>query len=384
MTGFWRAAFRPFFLGAGLWAMIAPAVWLWPDGSHDPVLWHLHELMFGMGGAAVAGYLLTALPNWTARGAVGPGMIAALALGWAMARAAMVLAGGLPAAIFALLWFSALSAVLLREVVAAKAWGRVPLALVPAWLGLADMCVLWLDRLGSLGPEAPILLTLTYATLIGGIGGRAVPAFVRSWLSGRGFPDRVFAPTFLTALGAAGTIIGAMLSLTGRNGTASTVLVLTGAGQIARMAGWALPSALRHPPLAMLLAGWVWLGAGLVLTGLALGFPDRLAIGDALHGLTMGAMGTMILAIAGRAAMRRRGAELEPPPPMLAGFACVWLSALVRVCGPWAGLSWPDPVTLAAGLWMVGWGLFLVALFPALRGPAPHPVLSARRGQAGQ
>ena len=54
MTGFWRAAFRPFFLGAGLWAMIAPAVWLWPDGSHDPVLWHLHELMFGMGGAAQA------------------------------------------------------------------------------------------------------------------------------------------------------------------------------------------------------------------------------------------------------------------------------------------------------------------------------------------
>lgn len=106
--------------------MIAPAVWLWPDGSHDPVLWHLHELMFGMGGAAVAGYLLTALPNWTARGAVGPGMIAALALGWAMARAAMVLAGGLPAAIFALLWFSALSAVLLREVVAAKDTGPRP------------------------------------------------------------------------------------------------------------------------------------------------------------------------------------------------------------------------------------------------------------------
>lgn len=202
-----------------------------------------------------------------------------------------------------------------------------------------------------------------------------MPAFVRSWLSGRGFPDRVFAPTFLTVLGAAGTIIGAVLSLTGRNGTASTVLVLTGAGQIARMAGWALPSALRHPPLAMLLAGWVWLGAGLVLTGLALGFPDRLAIGDALHGLTMGRYGnddTCDCRPRGHASPPRRrtraaAADARRVRMRLAVGSCTGLRTVGRALA--------RPVTLAAGLWMVGWGLFPRGAFPGTPGARPTLLL---------
>lgn len=59
----WQAAHRPLFFCAGLCALLVPAVWLWPGGlDADPVRWHLHELLFGMGGAAVGGYLLTALP----------------------------------------------------------------------------------------------------------------------------------------------------------------------------------------------------------------------------------------------------------------------------------------------------------------------------------
>lgn len=383
MAGFWRSAYRPFFLGAGLWAVIAPSVWLWPGAVVDPVFWHLHELMFGMGGAGVGGYLLTALPNWTGRRPAGPETVAVLVLAWGVARLGMVEAGDLRPGVGAV-YFVGLSAVLLRAVMAARAWRRVPLALAPLLLGLADAALLWQNRQGGIGPHAPVLTALAYATLIGGIGGRAIPAFVRSWHESRGMAPRVVAPAVVNALGVIGTAAGAALVLGGYDTAAGVALMLTGAGQIARLAGWSVCRSLGHPPLAMLLAAWVWLGAGLMLAGLALARPDLVARGDALHGLTMGAMGTMIPALAGRAAMGRVGAELRAPVLLQLGFALIWTAALVRVGASLSLPAGPDPVRVAAGLWMVGWGLFLVSFVPALIGPAPHPVLSARRPKSVQ
>ncbi|MDE3774849.1 NnrS family protein [Sinorhizobium meliloti] len=69
MSSIWRAPYRPLFFLAGLWALIVPIVWLLPEQLvPDRVEWHSRELLFGMGGAAAGGYLLTALPAWT-RGA---------------------------------------------------------------------------------------------------------------------------------------------------------------------------------------------------------------------------------------------------------------------------------------------------------------------------
>ena len=93
----WQAAHRPLFFCAGLAALFSPAVWLWPGGlGADPLRWHLHELLFGMGGAAVGGYLLTALPNWTGAGRVSPQSVRALTLLWLLARLALPLAESLP------------------------------------------------------------------------------------------------------------------------------------------------------------------------------------------------------------------------------------------------------------------------------------------------
>ncbi|HOZ33904.1 MAG TPA: NnrS family protein, partial [Tabrizicola sp.] len=108
----WQAAHRPLFFCAGLAALVAPAVWLWPVGLvADPLHWHLHELLFGMGGAAVGGYLLTAAPSWTGAGRVGPQSVRALTLLWLLARLALPLAESLPFGLIltmALAYFAAL------------------------------------------------------------------------------------------------------------------------------------------------------------------------------------------------------------------------------------------------------------------------------------
>ena len=92
--------FRPFFLLGALSAAIAVPAWLAmlligvaPAGPFDAMQWHAHEMVLGFGGAALLGFLLTALPEFTASAAVPRRQVAILALLWLGARAGFLLGG---------------------------------------------------------------------------------------------------------------------------------------------------------------------------------------------------------------------------------------------------------------------------------------------------
>jgi uncharacterized protein involved in response to NO len=138
----------------------------------------------------------------------------------------------------------------------------------------------------------------------------------------------------------------------------------------------------RYPALLLLHLAWLWLASGLALVGFSLissAGPDTTS---ALHALTMGAMGTMMVAIMGRAAMKRRGHRLLVSAELAFAFALVWLSAPVRICASLVEAdAGPLLLQLAALLWIAGWSLFLHDFRHALRGPVERPVLSARIGE---
>lgn len=383
----WRAAHLPLFLCAGLAALLVPAVWLWPGGlGADPLRWHLHELLFGMGGAAVGGYLLTALPSWTgAEGRVGPQGVRALTLLWLLARLALLLAESLPFWLIltmALAYFAALAVVLAGHLIAARVWRRLWLVGAIAGLALGDAVVL-ADRLGWRDTAFdPLAMVLLFAVLISIIGGRAVPAFTRSWLhttaSRRNFHDG-----WLLSSGALiATALGGGMALAGQTTAAGTWLVLAGVLHGLRLIGWQTLHTRQYPALLMLHLAWLWLPVGLILMGTAMLRPQALPLAAATHGLTMGAMGSMILAIAGRAAMARQGGRLIAGRGLVVAFAVVWLAALLRVLTPFVPQNWPDPVVASAALWMLGWCIFLWAYRPALHDPLPFPILSAQRSEA--
>jgi len=104
-----RGGFRPFFFGAAAWGVIALALWLCSlaglfqlPTALEPVAWHRHEMIFGFIGAAVAGFLLTAIPNWTGRLPIAGRPLLALFSLWAAARIGLLFStvvGILPAAI---------------------------------------------------------------------------------------------------------------------------------------------------------------------------------------------------------------------------------------------------------------------------------------------
>lgn len=371
----WRAPYRPLFFLAGLWALVVPMVWLLPQQlAPDRVEWHSRELVFGMGGAAAGGYLLTALPAWTKRGPVPPAATMIATGLWCAARLTGALSEHLPliaAAIGVSAYFAFLTSMLICGVVVSGAWDRCWAPLGTGALGI--------NALASIG-DGPSPMPLLYAALIVLIGGRAVPAFTRSWLDRAGGGRSLRNRRELSHLAAAGILVATCLHGAWPPVLPGLMLLLSGALLLWQMTEWQILGTRHYPSLFILHVAFAWTPTALILGGLSAILPGQLPADDALHALTMGAMGTMIAAFMMRPAMVRDGESLILGRTMAGAFSLVSLSALLRISGGWLSKDYFDPVAVAAICWMAGWTLFLVAYFPAMSGPVPRPAFSAALG----
>jgi uncharacterized protein involved in response to NO len=196
---FLTQSFRPFFLAAGLWSAASLALWIvmFATGSavpsrFDPLAWHIHEMLFGFVMAAVAGFLLTAIPNWTKRPSVSGFPLAVLAGLWLLGRVACLISALVPAwlAIAADLSFPvALVGLVTREIVAGRNWRNLPMVAPVTVLGIANL----LMHLEADGVTVPLGLgwrlgLAAVIVLISVVAGRIVPSFTRNWLAKRGDP----------------------------------------------------------------------------------------------------------------------------------------------------------------------------------------------------
>ncbi|MDK1387708.1 NnrS family protein [Sinorhizobium sp. 8-89] len=376
LRSIWQAPYRPLFLLAGLWALVAPIVWFLPeDIAPDRGAWHSRELSFGMAGAAAGGYLLTALPAWTKKGPVPPGVTIVASCLWCVARLTAALPERLPfvaEAIGASAYFAFLTAVLAHGVVSSGAWHRLWAPLGTAALGMNAV----LSLCDGLSPasRAPLL----YVILITLIGGRATSAFTRRWLGARHLHHRD-RPT-LSYLAIAAILVAAYFSGTRQQISSGLLMTFSGTLLLMQMKEWQSLRTWRYPALFILHIAFAWTPAALVLSGLAAIFPGWIPSTAALHALTMGAMGTMMAAFMMRSAMARDGETLVLNRTMACAFSLISLSALLRILGGWMSGTYLDPVVAAAICWMTAWALFLACYLPAISGPVPKPVFSAAIG----
>lgn len=374
---------RPLFFLAGLWALVAPSVWIWPGPLAalvaEPLFWHLHEFFFGMAAAAVGGYLLTALPHW-AGGGIGPVALCLLVLAWVAGRGAMLWPDPPPPVFLALAtsYPLILGLLLARPLVRARAWARLWMAALPLALAGAEAAILGAHLRQDLPDWAPLALTLGFSLVIGLIGGKIVPAFARSRLRHIA-PDLPLgerrAAGWLAALATAAGLI--LLPLEGASTLAGLALIAAGVLQALRLGGWRMRHLIVEPDILMMQLAFGWLALGLILVGAALVWPAVVPVKDALHALTMGAMGGMMLAIAARPLLPRAGGRLHTTPDIGAAFALICLATALRLAGPGAGIppGWP------ALIWSCAWGLFLRRSWAARGTPAPFPALSAEQGK---
>ena len=373
------AGFRPAFLAAGLAAFVLIPIWVavyvygvtlpcpWP-----PTLWHAHEMMFGFIGAAIAGFLLTAVPNWTGQRGVAGAPLAALLVVWLAARVAIATASWWPAGVVAALdlaFFPMLASMIAPSLLRAgnRNW---PLLLVLGALTACDAVFHFqLLRRDAAAALRAILVAIDLALLlVTVIGGRIVPAFTSGALRGEGVTMRTFpgiGPAAIVAM-AAVAIVDAV-DPGGR--TAAVTAGIAALVQAVRLAQWRSGRTLSKPLVWVLHLGYAWMPLGLALKCAALLSGAAIAA-FWLHALTVGALATMILGVITRAALGHSGRPLEPDPRTVIAYALLLLAGLARVFGfALLGLAYPVVILIAAFLWTGAFGLFLWVYAPILLSP---------------
>jgi uncharacterized protein involved in response to NO len=378
---FLRGGFRPFFFGAGLWALIAIALWLCVLAGlidlptrFDSVAWHRHEMLFGFVGAAVAGFLLTAIPNWTGRLPIAGGPLLSLFGVWAAARVAVLtssLTGLWVAAVLDVGLFVALAALAAREVISSKN-RNMPVVLLVLLFGLADAAD-YAEAAGAisggLGWRVAIALLIVMISMI---GGRIIPSFTRNWMVKRGVSGTLATqPQGLDLLVIAGTAISLLFWLAFPDDRLTGVmLILAAAAQALRLSRWGGYRTWPDPLVLVLHVGYAWVPLGLLLLGLSIA-GNAIPRSAGVHALTAGAMTTMILAVMSRASLGHTGRELKASPVTVLAYVCLTIGALVRVVASLGAGPYLLMIYLAGALWGAALMLFLIVYSPVLWGPRP-------------
>ena len=372
--------FRPFFLLAGLAGALTPPVFLAAytglidaDFGGPVTYWHGHEMIFGFVVAAVAGFLFTALANWTGRAPVRGATLGILVGLWLAGRAAMALAGVLPAALVAvvdLALLPALAVLVLRELIRGRNRRNLPFPVLLMVLFAANL-LFHLERLGIAETARPGLYLAVHviALLIAIVGGRVVPAFTTAALRRAGRDACLRSPPWLERAAIATVAAVAVAELADPGGAAAGALALAAALLLAaRLSGWRGLATLDQPILWVLHLGYGWLAVGFALKAAA-DLGGWLPPSAALHALTAGAAGTMILGVMTRAALGHTGRSLATPPAIVVAYGLISVGAALRVAEP--VLAAPSVVILSASalIWAGGFAIFTVLYWPVLTRP---------------
>ncbi|UCE89474.1 MAG: NnrS family protein [Pseudomonadota bacterium] len=369
--------FRPFFLGASFAAVVLVAMWLvvylggFAIGYYPaPFNWHGHEMIFGYTVAVIAGFLLTAVGNWTNCVTAQGKTLALLFALWLAGRLAPLVSGVVPPWMVALVDLAFLP--LLTVVLAIPLLrNRQPhnLVFIPV-LGLffvADLLV-HLDVLGvatGWGPRGLDLglnLTLLLITIM---GGRVIPFFtergVQDFAARRWRVVEVLAVASVIGL-LLGDVFGAPSVLTG------ALAVLAAAAHAARQAGWYTHRLWRVPLVWVLHTGYAWMIAGFALKALAA--VGVVAAGFAVHAFTTGAIGALTLGMMARVSLGHTGRAMQSARAVNIAFAAVVAAALLRVVAPLLVPQWYVAlVTFSGGIWVLAFVLFAVVYAPILIRP---------------
>ena len=385
------AGFRPFFLLSAAWASLAVPLWVAAFAGQvplptalPPAVWHAHEMVFGFAAATVAGFLLTAIPNWTGRMPLQGGPLAVLALLWLSGRVAMLLSsciGAGAAAALDLAFPLVFLGVVAREIIAGHNWRNLPMLAALACL-LGGNALVHLEAVG-LADTAAVGNRIGIATLlmlISFVGGRIIPSFTRNWLV-KQRPD-VRAPAAFNWLDRVALVLTAIALafwvLAPDGAVMSWACLAAGVADGLRLARWRGLATLREPLLWVLHLGYGWLGLGFLLLGLDT-VLQWLPPSTALHALTVGAIGTMTLAVMTRATLGHTGRPVVAGAGTTTIYGLVTLAAVCRLLAPFAGAQYIP--ALACGLaWSAAFGLFallylrLLALPRTGRVAEPRPI----------
>jgi uncharacterized protein involved in response to NO len=370
-----RKGFRPFFLLAAAHALVGVPLWVLVIGGHAPLAtslpaqtWHAHEMLFGYAAAVIAGFLLTAVANWTKRETLVGAPLLALAALWVLGRV-LLLTPAVPAGLAAAVDLAFLPAVALaiaRPILLAENRRNVVMIGVLVALTAANG-VVHLDGLGVLpgfGRRATLAALHLIVLLMLLITTRVLPLFTRNAL-GR---SDIHATPALDRAAIAATLAVAISDFVWGDAAATPWLCLLAALLVAlRTRYWGTRAAFGEPMLWILHLGHAWIAVGLLLKAMT---PLLAALASsAIHAFTAGALGCLTLGMMARVSLGHTGRIIAASASMRAAFFAMLAAGVVRVIAPLLPAPYFTLLAVSAALWALAFALFLGQFTPVLVRP---------------
>ena len=359
--------FRPFFLAGAGFAAIAVAVWaLWLYGrlpGAQPMggmlAWHRHEMPFGFTAAIIAGFLLTAVPNWTGRPGLNGWPLIGLVLVWLIARLAWLMP--MPAILLLALqvpFLPLLACVLGRDLIAAGKRENYPVLLMVTLLaGCQALTLLGIfNEDVNLQRHGVLAALWLVGALMSVIGGRVIPFFIQRGLNRPATPAAHPLPGKVLLISA---MLAAVSFATGLNDAPrmwlALLFALISGLHLLRLWRWHDRGLWRVPLLWSLYLAYTWLAVATLAMALwHLGWMPQQSL--ATHSLAVGGIGGLVLAMIARVSLGHTGRPLLPSKVIVVGFALVLVAGVSRVLlVPFSGWG----LGMSALLWCMAFGLFL-------------------------
>lgn len=361
--------YRTFFLGAGLFAGFAIPLWIAVLSTDIEIPtnfsardYHIHEMIFGYLSAVIAGFLLTALPNWTGRPAIVGWRLALLSALWVCGRIAVITSASWPmaAAIVDASFLVIVAAVAWREVLAGGNIRNVPICLMISLVALANVTyhvvqltgddMAWVERL------ALSVITL----LIALVGGRVIPNFSTNWMKQNNISPLPVAFSLFDKIALLATVI-TLISWVATPDAVHTGYLFSAlfVVHVVRMFRWRGWQTFGEPLVLILHVGYMWLPVWFGLTGLAILAPDLFSTSSALHALTAGTIGMMPVAIMTRAILGHSGRKLTANRATQLIYVLIFCGALLRVFAETLPFDYLSVVSASGTLWAGGFVLFV-------------------------
>jgi uncharacterized protein involved in response to NO len=379
ITPLLRLGFRPFFLSGAIFSIVAIIFWLLmykgainlsPLGGG--YWWHIHEMIFGFGCAIIAGFLLTAIQNWTGvRGAQGTTLLILFLL-WLAGRIVLLVPSifsDILTTIIDLSFLPVVAYVLAKPILATKQYNNlffVPLLLLFTLANLEMHLAIYFPQTFTItyaGYAGVMLITLLMSVMAGRVapmftanGTKTAKATPLPWL------DKVTNGSLAIAMFSLlmEPIIGFSQQFFG------IILIIAGLFQTMRWLRWRPWITLGVPLLWSFHLAIKFIAYGLIILGASYLIPE-IPSSHMWHLLTVGGMGGLILAMISRVSLGHTGRPLSPPKAMTAAYIFITLAAIIRAFGPWA---LPEKTVLfidiSGTFWLLAFGIFVITYAPML------------------
>jgi uncharacterized protein involved in response to NO len=371
--------FRPFYLLAAIFAVLAVPTWILSffgevqaGGYLRGVAWHSHEMIFGFASAVMAGFLLTAVRNWTGQPTPTGAPLAGLVFLWLLARLLMLTGPEDLAVLIDILFLPALAVAIAVPIWRSRNVRNYKVVAILALLALANVSyhLANLSILSSVYTRVAITAALdVIAILIAIIGGRIIPAFI-----GNAIIDAQPRTALIVEVASFGVLIAILvlgvldLWVPVSWSVWLVTFAIAAIGHGVRLLLWQPLRARGKPLLWMLPAAYAWLPVALALRVLStLGIVP---ISAAFHALTIGAIASLMVAMMMRSALGHTGRPLVAGRVEIAAFVLLQLAAVVRVsASSIETIAYREAMIVSGVLWTLAFAVFLSRYWAILTQP---------------